>query len=335
MTAPAVQPSGEKASAAARGPAHSLVAREAAPQSSPEAPVREASVKVSSAPAPISGKEHKPATPEPRGEAESAAPTALSAPGLPPASKKIASAEHADAADRRKTRQRRIITRASIAAAVVLVCFAVAAGVAWNQAEENAKQADIAKIEAENQTQLANKAREQADEVAKQAEFERNEAIAALCLRVGRDLTRADLAHYVGDTPWQPSCDAFGVPSNWQRQPGDEAEGDTAVLDDAPTKTQPAAPPASSVLRVEASPAPASASVDLAVISEREVATPEASKDPRPHHRRHTHTASLGNIPASTGNTTAQLNQQELARQRWGAGTSNNGILGFFGSLFH
>jgi hypothetical protein len=106
----------------------------------------------------------------------------------------MASAEHADAEDRRKARQRRIIMRASIAAAVVLACFAVAAGVAWNQAEENAKQADVAKVEAENQTQLANKAREQADEVAKQAEFERNEAIAALCLRVGRDLTKADWA---------------------------------------------------------------------------------------------------------------------------------------------
>jgi hypothetical protein len=327
LAAPAVQPSGEKASPAPREPAQSLVAREA-------------STKESSAPAPIFGKpgdrEHKPATPEPRGEAESAAPTALSAPGLPPAGKKMASAEHADAEDRRKARQRRIITRASIAAGVVLACFAVAAGVAWNQAEQNAKQADVAKVEAENQTQLANEAREQADEVAKQAEVERDKAIAALCLHVGRDLTRADSAHYVGDTPWQPSCGGFGIPSNWQRQPGDGAESGAAVLDDAPTKTQPAAPPAFSVLRVKASPAPASASVDLAVIGEREVATPEAPKDPGPRHRRHiTHTASRGNIPASTGNTTAQLNQREFARQRWGTETPHNGILGFFRSLFH
>jgi hypothetical protein len=82
--------------------------------------------------------------------------------------------------------------------------------------------------------------------------------------------------------------------------------------------------------------APPSASGDLAAIGEREVAAPEAPKDPGPHHSQHnTHTASLGNIPASTGNSTAQLNQQELARQRSVAGTSNNGILGFFRSLFH
>jgi uncharacterized RDD family membrane protein YckC len=404
VAAPAVQPSGEKASPAPREPAQSLVAREAAPQSSPEPPVREASAKESSAPAPIFGKpgdnrEDKPATPEPRGEAEFAAPTALSAPGVPPASKKMASAEHADAEDRRKARQRRIITRASIAAAVVLACFAIAAGVAWNQAEENAKQADVAKVEAENQTQLANKAREQADEVAKQAEFERNEAIAALCLRVGRDLTKADLAHYVGDTPWQPSCGAFGVPSNWQRQPADYAESDAAALDDAPTKTQPAAPPASPVLRVtsasadvspappepaqplvanaetlhdsaetaaptalleageakpaaptaasasglspitkKASPAAPSASGDLADIGEHKAATLEGPKDPRPRQPQRSqhvaHTAPHGNMPTPTGNTTSQLNQQELARQKSVASMPDNIISGFFRSLF-
>jgi uncharacterized RDD family membrane protein YckC len=404
VAAPAVQPSGEKASPAPREPAQSLVAREAAPQSSPEPPVREASAKESSAPAPIFGKpgdnrEHKPATPEPRGEAEFAAPTALSAPGVPPASKKMASAEHADAEDRRKARQRRIITRASIAAAVVLACFAIAAGVAWNQAEENAKQADVAKVEAENQTQLANKAREQADEVAKQAEFERNEAIAALCLRVGRDLTKADLAHYVGDTPWQPSCGAFGVPSNWQRQPADYAESDAAALDDAPTKTQPAAPLASPVLRVtpasadvspappepaqplvanaetlhdsaetaaptalleageakpaaptaasasglspitkKASPAAPSASGDLANIGEHKAATLEGPKDPRPRPPQRSqhvaHTAPHGNMPTPTGNTTSQLNQQELARQKSVASMPDNIISGFFRSLF-
>jgi hypothetical protein len=82
--------------------------------------------------------------------------------------------------------------------------------------------------------------------------------------------------------------------------------------------------------------APPSASEDLADIGEREVATPEAPKDPGPHHSQPiTHTASRGNIPASIGNTTAQLNQQELARQRSVAETPHNGILGFFGSLFH
>jgi hypothetical protein len=82
--------------------------------------------------------------------------------------------------------------------------------------------------------------------------------------------------------------------------------------------------------------APPSASGDLTAIGEREVATPEAPKDPGPPYSQHiTHTASRGNILASTGSTTAQLNQQELARQRWGAETPHNGFLGFFRSLFH
>ena len=36
---------------------------------------------------------------------------------------------------------------------------------------------------------------------------ENEKLIAALCLRAGRNLTKAEWAHYVGsDTPWQPSC---------------------------------------------------------------------------------------------------------------------------------
>jgi TIR domain len=46
-------------------------------------------------------------------------------------------------------------------------------------------------------------------------------------------------------------------------------------------------------------------------------------------------TASHGNIRNLTGDTTAQLNRQELARHRSDAETRDNGILGFFGSLFH
>jgi hypothetical protein len=46
-----------------------------------------------------------------------------------------ASIEQAEAEERRKARQRRIVTRASIAAAVFLACFAVAAGWEWRKAE--------------------------------------------------------------------------------------------------------------------------------------------------------------------------------------------------------
>jgi hypothetical protein len=39
--------------------------------------------------------------------------------------------------------------------------------------------------------------------------------IAALCLRAGRNLTKAEWARYVGaDIPRQPSC--RGLPSNWR-----------------------------------------------------------------------------------------------------------------------
>jgi hypothetical protein len=49
----------------------------------------------------------------------------------------------------------------------------------------------------------------------------------------------------------------------------------------------------------------------------------------------HPQTASHGNIRDLTGDTTTQLNRQELARHRSDAETPDNGILGFFGSLFH
>jgi WD40 repeat protein len=45
--------------------------------------------------------------------------------------------------------------------------------------------------------------------------------IAALCLRAGRNLTKDEWARYIGaDTPWQPSCRPFGVPSNWRTVEG-------------------------------------------------------------------------------------------------------------------
>ena len=37
--------------------------------------------------------------------------------------------------------------------------------------------------------------------------------LAALCLRAGRNFTNDEWARYMGpDTPWQPSCQAFGPP---------------------------------------------------------------------------------------------------------------------------
>ncbi|MBV8612711.1 MAG: hypothetical protein JOY66_02940, partial [Acetobacteraceae bacterium] len=41
--------------------------------------------------------------------------------------------------------------------------------------------------------------------------------IAALCLRAGRNLSKDEWARYIGpETKWQPSCRAFGVPTNWR-----------------------------------------------------------------------------------------------------------------------
>jgi hypothetical protein len=48
-----------------------------------------------------------------------------------------------------------------------------------------------------------------------------------------------------------------------------------------------------------------------------------------------THGARHRNNRALTGDTTAQLNRQELARHRSAAETPDNPILGFFKSLFH
>jgi len=106
-----------------------------------------------------------------------------------------ASIEQTDAEERRKARQRRIITRASIAAAVVLACFAVAAGWQW-------KIANDAKVEAQHQTQLATKAKDQADKNAKQAEFERDKAhlqlLATQARREATDVTSADAIERAG-----------------------------------------------------------------------------------------------------------------------------------------
>jgi WD40 repeat protein len=47
--------------------------------------------------------------------------------------------------------------------------------------------------------------------------IEEQKLIAALCLRVGRTLSKVEWVRYIGsDTPWQPSCAAFGLPSNWR-----------------------------------------------------------------------------------------------------------------------
>jgi WD40 repeat protein len=57
--------------------------------------------------------------------------------------------------------------------------------------------------------------------------------IAALCLRAGRNLSKAEWARYIGaDTPWQPSCRSFGVPSNWRTI--DEHKSGAPALDNAP-----------------------------------------------------------------------------------------------------
>ena len=41
--------------------------------------------------------------------------------------------------------------------------------------------------------------------------------LAALCLRAGRNFTNDEWSRYMGsNTPWQPSCQAFGLPSNWR-----------------------------------------------------------------------------------------------------------------------
>jgi WD40 repeat protein len=106
-----------------------------------------------------------------------------------------ASIAHADADERRKARQRRNITRGSIAAAVVLACFAVTAGWQW-------KIANGAKVEAQYQTQLATKAKDQADENAKQAESERDKAhvqlLAVQARREATDVTSADAIERAG-----------------------------------------------------------------------------------------------------------------------------------------
>ena len=69
--------------------------------------------------------------------------------------------------------------------------------------------------------------------------------IAALCLRAGRNLTKGEWARYLGrETPWQPSCRSFGVPSNWRTI--DEHKSGAPALDNAPAEAGSAALPASS-----------------------------------------------------------------------------------------
>ena len=153
---------------------------------------------------------------------------------------------------------------------------------------------------------------------------DKQKLIAALCLRAGRNLTQGEWDRYIGpNIPWQESCRPFGVPSNWRTI--DENKSGALALDTVPAKAQPVAPPASS--------GPASPPA-----SEKDSPAPVAPKDPWPrraHYPQHlTHAAPHGNMTTPTGNTTDQLNQQELARQKSVVSTPDNSISGFFRSLF-
>ena len=81
-----------------------------------------------------------------------------------------ASIAQADAEERRKARQRRIITRAWIAAAVVLACFAVAAGWQWKVAEHQTQVAnqerDLARFAADTTKRVSGAAFAKAAELA-------------------------------------------------------------------------------------------------------------------------------------------------------------------------
>jgi hypothetical protein len=103
----------------------------------------------------------------------------------------------------------------------------------------------------------------------------------------------------------------------------------------ATTLSLPALPPASG----KNSPASPSAAGALAEDGGRQVAVPEAAKDPSPrlvqHPERITHRSSHGNIRALNGNTTAQLNRQELGRYRSVAEPPDYSIPGFLRFLFH
>jgi len=153
---------------------------------------------------------------------------------------------------------------------------------------------------------------------------DKQKLIAALCLRAGRNLTQGEWDRYIGpNIPWQESCRPFGVPSNWRRI--DEKKSGALAPDNVLAKAQPVAPPDSS--------GPASPPA-----SEKESPAPVAPKDPWPrraHYPQHlTHAAPQGNMTTPTGNTTDQLNQQELARQKSVVSTPDNSISGFFRSLF-
>jgi uncharacterized protein YjbI with pentapeptide repeats len=121
------------------------------------------------------------------------------------------------------------------------------------------------------------------------------------------------------------------------------ASGDLGLIRGAHAEAQgtptaafsaPALPPASET----AASAPAPVFEDLSDRSEREVATPVAPA-PWPHPARHSqhaiHTAPNGKLLTLTRDTTALLNQHELARHSSVASTSDNSISSFFRSLFH
>jgi hypothetical protein len=167
--------------------------------------------------------------------------------------------------------------------------------------------------------------------------------ITALCLRAGRNLTKDEWAHYIdSDILWQESCRAFGVPSKWRTI--DESKSGALALDNAPAQAQPAAPPTSSEPGLPSAgekESPVSAPVSGASGGSGEPrvgGAPAAPKDPRPRPAQHSQhvarTALHGNLPTPPGNTTAQLNQQELARQKSVVSTPENSISGFFKSLF-
>jgi WD40 repeat protein len=70
-----------------------------------------------------------------------------------------ASIQRVEAEERRKARQRRIVTRASIAAAVVLACFAVVAGWEWREADEQRNRAEAQKLAAQGNAAFAENSR--------------------------------------------------------------------------------------------------------------------------------------------------------------------------------
>jgi hypothetical protein len=117
--------------------------------------------------------------------------------------------------------------------------------------------------------------------------------------------------------------------------PPEPAQPPVAQEPAAQSSRQTAVPPASE----KESPVPAPVFGDPGNSGKpRVVATPVAPNNPgprpaqRPQHV--AHTAPHGNMPTPTGNTTSQLNQQELARQKSVASMPDDSISRFFRSLF-